>query len=341
MPCYSPNALGRNAQGETRFISGHHIRQSSLFNPDIGLVSGSNKAIAYKIHSHKFHASELFPIACKSCIGCRLHHSREWAIRCTHENQMHEDSSFLTLTYNDDNLPKNNTLLLKDMQDFFKKLRRHFNYRGQKAKFRYMYCGEYGDTTNRPHYHILLFGLDFQDKELHKLLNGGHRLYISPTLDKVWGKGHTYIGSVTFESAAYVARYIDKKVNGKQAEEHYSIIDEHGVVIDKLKPEYAIASRMKEHDESLGGGLGTSFFETYHQDIYPSDEVVIKGKKMRPPAYYDRLLERLNPDLFQQIKENRRNTLDELSHTEEQSMKRLLAKETVKLAQISKLIRPL
>lgn len=337
MPCYSPNALARDRHGETRFICGHHIRQSSLFNPDIPLVSGSNKAIAYKIHSHQFHANEIFPIACKSCIGCRLHHSREWAIRSTHENQMHEDSTFLTLTYNDDNLPNNQTLLLADMQKFFKRLRDRF----KSTPIRYMYCGEYGDTTNRPHYHILLFGLDFDDKQLHKILNGGHRLYISPTLDKIWGKGHTYIGSVTFESAAYVARYIDKKINGPAKEAHYAVLDEDGVLIDRRKPEYAIASRMKPHKDALGGGLGVSFFEQYHTDIYPSDEVVIKGKKMRPPQYYDRLLERLNPELLIQIKEKRQTTLDELSNDEEQSMKRLLVKEELKMRQITKLIRPL
>lgn len=338
MPCYSPNALGRNALGETRFISGHHIRQSFLFNPNIGLTSGTNKGIAYNIHAHKFHATEIFPIACKSCIGCRLHHSREWAIRCTHENQMHEDSSFLTLTYSDEYLPKNNSLILEDMQKFFKRLRDRF----KGIKIRYMYCGEYGDTTNRPHYHVLLFGLDFHDKQLHKILNGGHRLYVSDTLHKIWAKGWAYIGSVTFESAAYVARYIDKKVNGPAKESHYAITDKiTGEVIDHLKPEYAIASRMKERKDSLGGGLGTSFFEMYHEDIYPSDEVVIKGKKMRPPTYYDKLLERQNPDLFQEIKEKRKNTLEQLSNDEENSMKRLLTKEKVKLAQISKLIRPL
>lgn len=337
MPCYYPNAIGKDRYGDTRFISGHHIRQSMHFNPNIPLTSGTNRAIAYKIHSHQFNATEIIPVACKSCLGCRLHHSREWAIRCTHENQMHDTSSFLTLTYNDDNLPPNNSLLLEDMQLFFKRLRKKF----KGIKIRYMYCGEYGDTTNRPHYHILLFGLDFNDKHLHKVLHGGHRLYISPTLDKVWGKGHTYIGSVTFESAAYVARYIDKKVNGPSKEAHYAIYNEDGLIIDHLKPEYAIASRMKPHKDALGGGLGTTFFQQYHLDIYPADEVIIKGKQMRPPAYYDRLLERLDPQSFLDIKERRKNALSELTNDEERSMKRLLVKEKVKLAQVSKLIRPL
>lgn len=204
-----------------------------------------------------------------------------------------------------------------------------------------MYCGEYGDTTHRPHYHILLFGLDFEDKQLFQILNGGHRLYMSPTLDKVWGKGYAYIGNVTFESAAYVARYIDKKVNGPSKQQHYAIINEEdGVVTGQRKPEYAIASRMKPYPEALGGGLGTQWFEKYHTDVYPSDEVIIKGKKMRPPAYYDKLLERLNPDLFLSIKEKRVNTIEELNNDEEYSMQRLLVKEQVKLAQISKLIRP-
>lgn len=348
MPCYSPNALARDSQGETRFISGHHIRESHLFKPKIGILSGINKTIARKIATRRdFIPHEVFPIACKSCIGCRLYSSREWAIRCTHENQMHEESSFLTLTYNDQHLPKNQTLMLEDMQKFFYRLRSHLKRQGENSKFRYMYCGEYGDTTNRPHYHALMFGLDFPDKKLYTVMRG-NRVYQSPTLDKVWGKGFAHIGSVTFESSAYVARYINKKVNGPAKHQHYAIkdednqpiVDEDGMLL-KRKPEYALASRMKPYPEALGGGLGTSWFEKYHTDVYPSDEVVMKGMKMRPPAYYDKLLERLNPDLFETIKQKRKDTLEELDNDDEKSMFRLIAKEKVKLAQVSKLIRPL
>lgn len=342
MPCYSPNALARDRYGETRFISGHHIRQSLFFKSKIGLVSSSNKAIAYKLAlNNTYHPMEIFPIACKSCIGCRLYHSREWAIRCTHENQMHSQSSFLTLTYNDDNLPKNKTLLLEDIQKFFKRLRINLERAGLNHKIRYMYCGEYGEGLGRPHYHVILFGQDFNhDKKPYRRLKTGFILYISQILDKSWQKGFAYVGSVTFESAAYVARYIDKKVNGTAKTEHYTRIDEHGEV-NEIKQEWATASHMKPHPEALGGGLGSSWFEKYHTDVYPSDEVIMKGKKMRPPAYYDTLLERLNPTLLEEIKNNRKMALQQLNNDEEQSHERLLVKETVKLAQISQLIRPL
>ncbi len=340
MPCYSPNVVARDKDGEIRFISGHHLRASPNFDINSSIIGGSNRAIAYRYHSHKFHATELFPIACKSCIGCRLYHSREWAIRCVHENQMSSHSCFATITYNSDSLPAHSSLVLSDMTNFFKRLRRKLDYSCSSLKFRYMYCGEYGDQTFRPHYHVLFFGLDFFDKKLLKNLSTGHPLFISDTLDDVWGKGHCFLGNVTFESSAYVARYINKKVNGPLAEEHYTVIDEMGEAY-RRKSEYALSSRMKQDSNSLGGGLGASFFEKYHSDIYPSDEIIIKGKKMRPPSYYDKLLERLNPDLLLSVKEKRQSFLDELSFDDENSMKRLLAKEQVKLRQVSQLIRPL
>jgi hypothetical protein len=99
-------------------------------------------------------------------------------------------------------------------------------YRKKFGQFRYYYCGEYGDKLGRPHYHLLIFGHEFEDQELFKTNHGNDKLYTSPSLDKLWGKGYAVIGELTFQSAAYVARYIMKKITGSIAKQHYERIDE-------------------------------------------------------------------------------------------------------------------
>ncbi len=140
-------------------------------------------------------------IACGQCIGCRLDKSREWAIRCVHEAQMNEDNCFITLTYNEKNLPHDGSLDKTHFQKFMKKLRKTTD-----NKIRYYHCGEYGENLQRPHYHACLFGHDFADKEFFQNSNGND-LYISKQLDKTWNKGFATIGNMTFETAAYTARY--------------------------------------------------------------------------------------------------------------------------------------
>ena len=139
-------------------------------------------------------------IPCGQCIGCRIERSRQWAIRCYHEASLHAENSFVTLTYNDTNLPANNCVSVRELQLFMKRLRKRFG-----AGIRFYGCGEYGDLTGRPHYHICLFNFSPPDLTLYKITND-QRLYSSKSLDTIWGKGYTLTGDVTFQSAAYVAR---------------------------------------------------------------------------------------------------------------------------------------
>ena len=208
-----------------------------------------------------------------------------------HEAQMHSSTSFLTLTYSNENLPKDFSVNVKHWQDFAKRLRK------EKGPFRFFHCGEYGDVRGRPHYHAILFGLDFSaDRKLHKI-HKGNSLYISDDLDRIWGLGHTYIGSVTYQSAAYVARYSLKKRNGDQAKEHYEYTDEStGEVFDR-KPEYV--------SMSLKPGIGATWYDKYKTDVYPHDYVVHDGKKLRPPKYYDRLFEEEDAAQMRSIKQKR------------------------------------
>ena len=172
-------------------------------------------------------------LPCGRCVGCRLERSKQWAIRCVHESQLYKDNCFITLTFDNDHLDEDSSLQLRDFQLFMKRLRKQFvppnpyeegsiEYDDfqQSHAIRFFHCGEYGELNKRPHHHAIIFNFDFDDKYLWK--RGTNPLWRSPTLEKLWPYGMSSIGKVTFESAAYVARYVMKKVNGELADEHYA-----------------------------------------------------------------------------------------------------------------------
>lgn len=239
------------------------------------LVTGEVK---FSARSGQDLAREL-SLPCGQCIGCRLERSRQWAIRCMHESQMHDFSSFVTLTYNDNTLPEDHSLDYRHFQLFMKRLRKHFAHK----RLRFYMCGEYGENTQRPHYHACLFSAFFADRRKIGELPSGSDLYTSPTLEQLWGYGNVSIGDVTFESAGYVARYITKKVTGPNADQHYELMDPLSGEIYNRTPEF---SRM-----SLKPGIGATWFQRYKSEVYPLDRVVVRGVEMKPPKFYDRLLE--------------------------------------------------
>ena len=223
-------------------------------------------------------------LPCGQCIGCRLERSRQWAVRCMHEAQLHEYNIFVTLTYDDAHLPTNGSLNYRDFQLFMKRLRKDFA--GRNVRF-YM-CGEYGEDFQRPHFHACLFNCFFTDRKVHAKLSSGSTLYTSSRLSDLWPFGFSSIGDVSFESAAYVARYCMKKVTGPAAKAHYERVDfATGEIVDVV-PEF---NRM-----SLKPGIGADWFAKYRKDVYTSladgdkDFVVMNGVKMKPPRYYDNLL---------------------------------------------------
>lgn len=271
-------------------------------------------------------------LPCGQCVGCRLERSRQWAMRCVHEAQMHKENCFITLTFNPEALsqrPVPMSVDVRDWQLFMKRLRDHASRqkgRGGGKKIRFYHCGEYGEKNGRPHYHACLFGFDFSDKTLWKVSNG-HRLYISESLTKLWPHGFSTIGDVTFESAAYVARYIMKKINGKQADDHY--YDK--VTGEIINPEYTTMSRRP--------GIGRGWYEKYQQDVYPHDEVILNGKKLKPPKYYDGILQTERPYEFEEIKNNRL-TRAEL-HADNNTRDRLKVREEVQNARLKLLVKSL
>ena len=206
---------------------------------------------------------------------------------------MWENNCFITLTYNEESLPKWGTLQLEDFQKFMKRLRKKFG-----AGIRYFHCGEYGERFRRPHYHACLFNFDFPDRELWTVRDDV-RLDVSDSLSRLWKFGHTSVGNVTFESAAYVAPYVVKKINGRMAIPHYETFDEDtGEVFDRKK-EYVTMSRRP--------GIAYSWFQQFKKDVYPSDEVIVRGVPCNPPKYYDTLYELTNPEGFESLKFSRQD----------------------------------
>lgn len=234
---------------------------------------------------------------------------------------MHKENCFLTLTYAPRYLPEGGTLIKKHFQDFMKRLRHH-----AKRKIQYFHCGEYGDRDRRPHYHALVFGFDFADKALYKVTDRGDRLYTSPTLEKLWGWGFTTLGDVSFESASYCARYVLKKITGEAAPAHYRVIDPQTGEVHQLLPEYVTMS--------LNPAVGKGWYDTFSADVYPSDFVILEGKRHKPPRYYDKQLAVADVEA---IKRARRAFAD--AHFDDNGKARLAVREAVLLSKLKTLKR--
>lgn len=262
----------------------------------------------------KGYVDQPITIPCGKCIGCRLERSRQWALRCMSEAQLHSTNSFITLTYSDDFLPSDLSLDKSHFQNFMKRLR----FANPDKKIRFYACGEYGENLSRPHYHAIIFNHDFTPR-VHHSTRGGHRLYVSDELSKLWPHGFHYIGEVNFDSAAYVARYITKKIGGDLAAEHYQ----------GRMPEFSLMS--------LKPGIGLEWFKKYHKDLFPTDFMIHNGVKNSVPRYFDNLLERLNPALLAKIKSKRKKA--QLTNADNSTLRRLQVRHTVKLSQTKTLHR--
>lgn len=259
-------------------------------------------------------------IPCGKCVGCRLEYSRQWANRCMLELQYHKSAYFLTLTYADEFVPVSYfgdpetgeaqpvlSLRKRDLQLFFKRLRKRF----PDSLIRYYACGEYGETTMRPHYHAIVYGLQLDDLVVNRRTKTGHILYNSQVLSDVWcligntgravldreGKrislGFVGVAEVTWESCAYTARYVMKKHIGDD-----SIFYE----LHNIEPEFVLMSRRP--------GIGRQYYDD-HPDMFHYDKISIStpkgGRSFYPPKYYERLYDIDFPDHMAEIKQARRN----------------------------------
>ena len=240
-------------------------------------------------------------IPCGKCFGCRLKRARDWSTRMMLESEYHDESWFVTLTYDNNHLPMNeyvdedgcvcekSTLRKRDLQLFWKRLRK-------KQDIRYYACGEYGTRTARPHYHAIIFGLHLDPDRLRTYRDKPFMLWECPELQEIWKCGYVVVGKVTQESCEYTARYCMKKLNGSAAE----IYDQFNFI-----PEFS--------SMSLRPAIGRQWFDDHAFEVYPKDEIQLpKGRVVTPPRYFDRLMESLDEELMCDVKDERRDIADKL-----------------------------
>lgn len=300
MPCYSP------LEGFRSKTVGSNGKRPIVFNAKDG------------------YRDRPVQLPCGQCIGCRLERSRQWAIRCVHEASLYENNCFITLTYRTP--PAGNSLHLPDFQKFMKRLRK-----AKSQTIRFYHCGEYGEKLDRPHYHALLFNYRPDDLKLFKMTgkNQDTPLYRSEELERLWTFGHSSVGDVTFESAAYTARYIMKKQTGEHSQNHYEWIDpETGEVHDR-QPEYTTMSRRP--------GIGLPWLKKYETDVYPDDFIVLNNQKIKPPKAYDNYHEAQDEKSLGKIKAARIRQAK--NHSDNNTVDRLKVRETVQHARLGLLPR--
>lgn len=338
----------------------------SCYFPLVGVDTGTinletgKRVLSIRPHGTKVDSSlvkEVIPIPCGRCIGCRLDRSRQWADRCMLELMYHERACFLTLTYDDFHIPRRFygdhqtgsarpcfTLSLRDLQLFFKRVRKAFPGRS----IRYFGCGEYGPTTLRPHYHVILFGLDFEDRvELPRQSKTGQKLYTSDKLNTLWSfpprgvLGESYstesslagiatVQDVTWETCAYTARYVQKKLYGYEAK----FYAEHN-----LDPPFSVMSRRP--------GIGRRYYDE-HPDLFDYQQIHVPtadgGKSIYPPRYFMKCLEASDEEKAEALKNVRKQLVKERQALLESELQipyeqYLHQQNDIKLAQIKSLKR--
>lgn len=232
-------------------------------------------------------------IPCGQCIGCRAQRKADWALRIGHEIKMHQHSIFVTLTYDNEHLPANESLSVREVQLFNKRLRKAIS----PARYRFFAVGEYGDRLGRPHYHIILFGYWPQDAKRGPR-KGDYYSWTSDFLTSVWGKGLVQFSEAHPNNAKYCSQYTVKKITGPRAENHYEHVTRYGELVQRL-PEFSLQSRRP--------GIGASFFDQYHAELLASDHAIDGGRKAKLPKYYDKLHARLKGEAnLEKTKERRK-----------------------------------
>lgn len=317
------------------------------------------KVLEYEIDPLTGQYLEAIRVPCGQCVGCKLDYSREWASRIMMESLMNDgDGLFVTLTYSDDNLPimiddgtkhivrgkgfaadyatKGATLLLKDSQLWLKKLRRNLDYHyGINSGVRFYLAGEYGSNTYRPHYHVCLFGVPTDDLIKIGTNKLGQALYESNFISDTWNNGHVCIGKLSFQTAAYTARYCLKKAQGKDNAFYDSI---------GVNREFVNMSRKP--------GIGIPYYDKYKEEIYKRDEIILpatskdKPNIVKPPRYFDILYSAENPKRMAEVKLERRESAEIshdnlLSQTDLDEIEFFAVQEKSKSESIKKLVREL
>lgn len=306
MTCYRP-------------LKAYRSRERNPETGKYGLTFQSTKALV---------EGSALMLPCGRCNGCLSDKAQQWAMRCMHEAQMHERNCFITLTYDNQSVPEDYSVKLRHWQLFMKRLRK----RAGTNNIRFFACGEYGDIGNRPHYHALLFNYDLPDKKYWRTNKHGDRIYLSELLNEIWGQGKiNEVGQVTYKSARYCAGYIVKKqLNLNQNKDAYVRVSPVNGHVYEVAPEFAVMSRRP--------GLGTTWFEKFRTDAFPSDFLIVEGKRIKPPLFY---LNKLQEAEQIQIKRGRKRFAVQPRQKCNSTAERLKVREEIHRLRLQRLQRPL
>lgn len=306
MPCYNPIiAFARTPPGERK----REIVFATEADKERNMIDRNGHIYGEKLS-----------IPCGQCLGCRLEYSRQWAIRCALEAKQWPENYFVTLTYDPEHVPirehaqfdpdtgevmEHNavmTLRPTDLQKFIKRLRTNFMREYGHTGIRFFACGEYGSQNDRPHYHLILFNCPFEDLKLDHVQDG-FAYFRSAMLEKTWPYGMSIVTEFTYQTAAYVARYMLKKHKGRDRDYY----DRKGI-----EPEFTRCSRRP--------GLGREYYETHKGEMYDWDNLFLSigdGKVLQttPPKYFDRLMAEDDPDTLDANKERRKGLAERTMRT--------------------------
>lgn len=223
-------------------------------------------------------------------MGCRIAKRKEWMVRIMHELDSHnQEGIFLTLTYDQEHLPENNSLVKDEISKFMKRLRKHFSC----TKLRFYACGEYGEENQRPHYHAIIFGLNIWDTDPYRHHGS---VMSSKQIDRLWKFGINSVGTVTTASAGYVAGYIEKKLTGALAEEQYTNTG-------RIAP----YSRQSQ-------GIGRDYADANQTQIRENLNITINSQPVGIPQYYKRRLKINANDLYESSQKQRQEQSEKLRH---------------------------
>lgn len=304
-----------------------HLRKQAVNN---GIVFGREN-LGYYLQYLSF--EDLQQIGCGRCVQCKLKRTRDWATRIVLEAKQYEHNYFITLTYDEVNVPTapegvlgyvdkkgevfNSDLRLRDIQLFIKRVRQSDIFK--EHKLRIFYCGEYGELSGRPHYHLILMNspdlTPYLQWQRSKRSCGEKLDYFKcPLLESKWLNGIVDVTSFSYNAAAYVAGYVLKKIYTNQA------------TPQELPPGFAWRTEPFVH-MSNRPGIARDYFDENFEDIYKYDEVFIKKRfkvlTLKPPRYFDKLFDSIDPLALEEIKFSRERsfklkntTLDELSYLE-------------------------
>lgn len=271
------------------------------------------------------------PVPCGKCVGCRLDYSRNWADRMMLELDHTGKALFATLTYSEDNVPKlfdeydnclGLTLHKKDLQDFMKRLRSRKRF--ENTEIRFYGAGEYGSKTKRPHYHVILFGLDLDDFPDHKskfMNNFFQQLYTSDEFEDIWQKGFILLGQVSWKTCAYVSRYVMKKATNEL------------LPYPEAEPEFSLMSR--------NPGLGSYYLKDHDLDFEALNvKVINNGQQIKMPKFFINKLEKIDPVLYSKVIDDRKALANDATlrklHNTDLTYQQMLRNEEIEVLQRTK-----